>query len=363
MRKKTHVLHEEIVSERKLRHVDIEITKKCNLSCIHCSAQSNIMGKELSLNEIKIILDKASSLGLENVGFTGGEPLIFKNKLVALLKYCKRTLNSNTHLHTNGTMIKSEDAAIMARLVDEVTVTLFGSNPETQDRITCVKGSLKTAEKGLCRLVSQHTNVRVFIVPMKSNFGEIPQIIKKVHEIGCHKIRILSLSPTGRARNNFADLSLDSKDVKWLTDELIKTRNELGIDIDAGFCTRQDYPRLSELRGHQSCLAAENRVHIDAFGEVFPCTASSGWQIFSAGNLRKYTLNLSDIWRFSPFFQFFRFFHSNPPHKCQGCAMYQRCMGGCRVMMYYKYGDITVAKPNCRSPRSFSSQLSEVKQT
>ena len=358
MKRKTQVFHRELASERKLRHVDIEITKKCNLSCVHCSAQSNVTGKELSLSEIKIVLDEASSLGLENVGFTGGEPLIFRNKLVALLKYCKSTLNSKTHLHTNGTILKSEDVAILARLVDEVTVTLLGSNPETHDRITCVKGSLKTAEKGLSRLVRQHPNVRVFIVPMKSNFKEIPQIVKKVHEIGCHKIRILSLSPTGRALKNFAGLSLDSKDIKSLTDQLIKARNELSVDVDVGFCTRQDYPKLGKLRGHQSCLAAENRVHIDALGEVFPCTASSGWEPFSAGNLRRYAFNLSEIWKFSPIFQFLRFFHANPPNKCQGCAMYQQCMGGCRVMMYYKYGNITAVKPNCKSPNSFPSQIS-----
>jgi radical SAM protein with 4Fe4S-binding SPASM domain len=348
---KTHDPHERFTSERRLRHIDIEVTKKCNLFCVHCSAEANSRGRELSLNEIKMILDKASLLGLENVGFTGGEPLIHRNKLMALLKYCKGILNLKTHLHTNGTLLKSGDAAIMARLVDEITVTFYGLKPETHEEITSVKGSLKATEEGLCRLVRQHTNVRTFIVPMKPNFREIPQIVKKVHEIGCHKIRILSLSPTGRARNNFAILSLDSNDRKWLSDELVKIRKELGVDIDAGFCTRQDYPRLGELQGHQSCLAAENRVHIDAFGEVFPCTAASGWQEFSGGNLRRYAFNLSDIWKFSPIFQFLRFFHSNPPNKCRGCTMYQQCMGGCRVMMHYKYGDITVAKPDCKSPK------------
>lgn len=348
MNRKARNLGEKIASKRKLRHVDIEITKKCNLFCVHCSAWSNIPGRELSLKEIKIILDKASSLGLKNIGFTGGEPLVHRNKLVTLLKYCKHTLNSKTHLHTNGTLLDSDDAAIIARLVDEITVPILGSKPETHEGITSVKGSYKAAEEGLCNLMHQHANVRVFIVPMKLNFREISQIVKNVHEIGCEKIRILSLSPTGRARNNFSTLSLNPNDVKWLGDELVKIRRELGIDISAGFCTQQDFPGLDKLQGHESCLAAENRIHINAFGEVFPCTASSGWQLFSAGNLRKYAFNLSYIWEFSPIFQFFRFFHSNPPDKCRGCAIYQHCMGGCRVMMQYKFGDITVAKPNCK---------------
>lgn len=349
---------DEVISVRRLRHVDIEITKKCNLFCVHCSAESNKKGRELSLDEIKIVLAKASSLGLEDVGFTGGEPLLRRNKLFGLSKYCKGVLNTRTHLHTNGTLLKSEDAAIAARLIDEITVTFYGSKPETHDRITTVKGSFKATEEGLRRLLRQHANARTFIVPMKLNFGEIPQIIEKVHQIGCNKIRILSLSPTGRARNNFATLSLDSKERKWLSDMLIKARKELGVNIEAGFCTRQDYPRLGELRSHQSCLAAEDRVHIDAFGEVFPCTASSGWQRFSGGNLRRYAFNLSDIWKASPILQFLRFFHSSPPNKCRGCAMYKQCMGGCRVMMYYKYGDITAVKPDCKSVKSISDPSS-----
>lgn len=345
----------EVALQRKLEHIDIEITKLCNLHCVHCSAESNNKVKELSLKEIKKILDEASSMGLRNVGFTGGEPLMRRSKLVELLEYCKHTLDSKTHLHTNGTLIRQKDAAIIAELVDEVTVTFLGSKSETHDGLTSVEGSLKATEEGLQSLVHQEANVRIFIIPMKMNLAEIPQIIRKVRQIGGHKIRILSLAPVGRARDNFKNLSLDCNDVKWLTNELLKTRSELGVDIDCGFCTQQDYPQLGKLQGHQSCLAAENRVHIDAFGEVFPCTASSGWQPFSAGNLRKCQFNLSDIWRFSPILQFFRYFHSNPPRKCQDCVKYAQCMGGCRVMMHYKYGDITMAKPDCRSPKSFGS--------
>lgn len=336
-----------------LKHIDIEITKKCNLSCIHCSAQSNSAGKELSLKENIAILDNACSLGLENVGFTGGEPFICKNKLLALMNYCK-SLNLKIHLHTNGTLLKAKDASILANSIDEITITFLGSKPQVHDGITSVKGSLKASKDGLRRLVQQNANVRAFIIPMKLNLREVPQIVEMIHEIGCNKIRLLSLSPTGRARKNFTTLSLAPDDVEWLTKELIKAREELGVDIDAGFCTQQDYPRLGKLQGHESCYAAENRIHIDAFGDVFPCTASSGWKLFSAGNLRQSAFNLADIWEFSPIFQFFRFFHSNPPNKCRDCAIYRRCMGGCRIMMHYKYGDITVAKPDCESSKLIS---------
>jgi len=336
--------------EPKLEHIDVEITKRCNLACIHCSARSNTKGMELSLNKVKAVLDSARSLGLKEIGFTGGEPLMHRAKMVALLKYCKESLKVKIHVHTNGTLLETKDAAILADLVDEMTIPILGSKPQTHDHITSVKGSLKGAEKALRTLLDQSANVKVFLVPLKPNFREIPSIVIKVHKMGCHRFRVLSLSPTGRSRNDFASLSLDFDEVEWLTKQLLKAQAELGVSIDAGFCTRQDFPQLGSLEGHQPCLAAENRVHIDAFGGVFPCTAASGIQQFSAGNLRKCKYDLPSIWKFSPMLQFLRYFHSNPPNQCRTCQAYKQCMGGCRVMMQYKHGDMTATKSGCRFP-------------
>lgn len=308
-------------------------------------------GNELNFGEIRTILKKASLLGLENAGFTGGEPLVHKDRLVKLLKYCKHTLDLKTHIHTNGTLLNFEDAQMLTKFADEISVTILGSNAQTHDRITSVEGSWKASQNGLSSLLHQNANVTVYLVPMKLNFREIPQIIEMVHQMGCSRFRLLSLSPTGRAQESFDALSLNYAERKWLSKQFLGTAKELGIDIDAGFCTRQDFPSVDPLPDHQSCLAAEDRVHIDAFGEVFPCTASSGLRAFSGANIRTCALNLADVWKFSPMFQFFRFFHANPPIKCRSCTTYKQCMGGCRVMMFHRFRDFTATKSNCRSPK------------
>lgn len=348
MNEKAHPRASTSDSGRRLTHVDIEITKKCNLSCAHCSAESNRTGRELSLNEMKTVFDNACSFGLQEIGFTGGEPFLRRNKMITLLKYCKESLTKKTHVHTNGTLLKSKDAKILASLADETTVTIFGSKPQTHDYVTSVRGSFEGTERALRCLLSQGVNVRTYLVPLKSNFREIPEIVRKANGFGCHKFRVLSLSPTGRARGNYASMSVTYEEMLWLTNQLMKAQHELGINIDAGFCTRQDYYQLDSLKGHQACFAGENRIHIDAFGEVFPCTAASGVPQFSVGSLREHKFDLSNIWQFSPLLQFLRYFHSNPPGQCKICQVYQQCMGGCRVMMHYKHGDITATRKDCR---------------
>lgn len=344
------VMSTSVDSIPELEHIDIELTRNCNLDCIHCSTGLNTQGNELPLFFIKKILHEAKLLGLETVGLTGGEPFLRRKKLMELVDFCKSEMNTRIHIHSNGTRIFRKEARWVKQSGVDITISLFGSDPKTHDTITSTKGSMKSTLRGLRHLVDVDANLTVFVIPMKPNFHEILSLIELVNEEGVRQVRILSLSPTGRAMYKFAQLELSDEQTLFLGKELVRTQKEKDIDLRAGFCTRLDFPDLGVLKGHERCYAAENRIHIDAFGNVYPCTASSGRIVFSAGNVQMPAYKLTEIWKFSPLFQFLRKFHSNPPEKCQGCVKSQHCMSGCRVRMSYKYGDVTVADPKCERP-------------
>jgi len=340
------------MKKNDLEHIDIELTKQCNLECIHCSARGGqkTLNHELFLNEIEKILGEAKSLGLRTIGLTGGEPFLCKRKLMKIIDFCNDELKIPIHIHTNGILVSNEDAKKISDSVNEITVALYGLNAETHDSVTRVPGSMQSTMKGLERLLHAGANVSVYIVPMKVNIHEIIPLIENVSERGIKRIRILSISPTGRAIAKFDEMTLSNDELAWLNRELENVQSEIATELLAGFCTGQFYPQLKTLPGHTSCLAAENRLHINAYGIVFPCTASSGMEIFASGNLRNKDYPLSQLWHQSPLLQVIRRFHSNPPDKCQKCCIQRSCMSGCRVFMFYKYGSITIADPRCRGP-------------
>ena len=171
-----------------------------------------------------------------------------------------------------------------------------------------------------------------------------------VYNKGVRRIRVLSLSPTGRAKAQFEGLDLNEADTKKVNNELLNIAKEIKIELTTGFCTSLNFVGLNILEGHEQCYAAEDRIHIDTFGNVFPCTASSGEIIFSAGNLQNSENNLHLIWFSSPLLQFYRRFHADPPKKCTLCKKHSACMSGCRVKMSYKYGDVTIPDPSCKGP-------------
>lgn len=337
---------------RKLAHIDLEITRNCNLDCIHCSAASKKRGKDMSVEKIKEVLQAAKSLGLEKVGLTGGEPFLNRKKLKSIGDFCKNELNVPIHIHSNGTKISMLDAEWIKQSDAEITVPLYGNNATIHNSITKRSRSFSQTLTGLRNLVKVGANVCVYIVPMKQNLNAIRPLIKLVYDEGVRRVRVLSLSPTGRAKTQFEKLELGETDRRHLNKELLKMRKELPMELNMGFCTSQNFKGLSILEGHEKCSAAENRIHIDTFGNVFPCTASSGREFFSAGNLQMDENSLSSIWKESPLLQFFRNFHVNPPRKCSECKKHGTCMSGCRIKMSYKYGDITIADPMCKGPHN-----------
>jgi len=333
-----------------LKHVDIELTRECNLKCIHCSSGSDANGNELSLIATMELLKEAKSLGLESVGLTGGEPFLRFEKLTKLVDFCRNEMHLPVHVHSNGTRISPSRARWLKQLAVDITVSLYGSEPRTHDGITNRPGSMISALHGLRNLIATDAKLTVFVVAMRSNFSEIPSLIKLVSEEGAKDVRILMPSPTGRALDRFAELELTAEELLRLRRELVELQRKGDVHLRAGFCTRHALPDLEILRGHDRCYAAENRVHVDAFGNVYPCTASSGRRIFSAGNIQVSGCALTEIWRFSPLFQFFRAYHSNPAQRCQTCRRFGVCMSGCRVKMSYEYGDVTIADPQCGEP-------------
>jgi radical SAM protein with 4Fe4S-binding SPASM domain len=304
----------------------------------------------MPIQSIEKMLVEARSMGLETAGLTGGEPFLSRERLTRIGSFCRDELHIPIHIHSNGTRITKQDAEWIKHKGAEITVPLYGSSATIHDRITNIRGSFESTLRGLRTLVNAKTNICLYIVPMKQNLQSIQPLIGKARAEGIRRVRILSLSPTGRAKAQFEKLEPRAEDVEKLNAELLNISKTTGMEINTGFCSSHDFRGLRILKGHEQCFAAENRIHVDTFGNVFPCTASSGQIAFSAGNLQAQESSLPLIWKNSPLFQLFRYFHRNPPIKCSQCKRHDGCSSGCRVRMWYKHNDVAIADPACGGP-------------
>lgn len=86
----------------------LEVTNKCNLSCIHCSVEANERkGEELTGKEWKNLIDSIAIMGVEAVGLSGGEPLL-RGDIFELAEYA---INKGllVGLPTNGLLLNEEN--------------------------------------------------------------------------------------------------------------------------------------------------------------------------------------------------------------------------------------------------------------
>ncbi|MBM3314013.1 radical SAM protein, partial [candidate division WOR-3 bacterium] len=64
-----------------LGSLDIELTERCNNDCIHCcinllEGDRAARDREMTTEQVKLVLTEAATLGCLSVRFTGGEPLL-----------------------------------------------------------------------------------------------------------------------------------------------------------------------------------------------------------------------------------------------------------------------------------------------
>lgn len=321
--------------EYSLEHIDIEVNHRCNLACRHCSARA-AKGKkpdELSVAEIKDILRQCKGIGLRKVGLTGGEPLFDVPKLEGVARFCLDDLGVPIHMHTNGTLVEESHCRPggVLSLFEAVSVTFLGGDAETHDYMTKTKGSFEKSFRGAQICAQFDLPLTCYFIPTHGMCSGFKKVAARLKEMGATRIRAMALAPSGRARPIYGETAPLPDELKQFEKDLIEMRDELGMYVEAGHCTRLSMSGLSVLAGHDDCMSGRNRVHINSKGDVFPCTAASGVRELTLGNLRKNDFQLEDIWFNSEIIQLVRKVHAGTLASCLTCPRETKCQFACTV--------------------------------
>ena len=114
-----------------------EVTNACNLHCKHCYKMP-LGGNDLTLGQIKYILEKISDFGIKRLLLTGGEPFL-RNDLFEIIDYAVECNIEDIEINTNGTLL--DDATIINEIKERLDtiiglpVSIDGARSETHDFI------------------------------------------------------------------------------------------------------------------------------------------------------------------------------------------------------------------------------------
>src|SRR5450432_4817439 len=116
-------------SQNKPRLIFWELTKGCNLRCVHCRASATELSSpdDLSTRAAKDISDQIAEVSSPILVLSGGEPL-FRPDIFELARY-GTDKGLRVALATNGTLVTKEVAKkIVASGVQRVAISLDGAD-------------------------------------------------------------------------------------------------------------------------------------------------------------------------------------------------------------------------------------------
>lgn len=322
----------------KLKEIKIEVTHDCMLHCIHCSSMANeITGRSINWESCQKIIDEAFVLGVRNIAFSGGEPLLWKHIHLAVARAA--SLGIDVYVYTSGNVLNAEK--LLNKLygvgLSKVMFSIFGANAMHHEKITKYSGSYSKTIGIAAYCASIGLKTEFHFVPLTSNLGELREIANIGRNIGITRISVLRLVPQGRGAVNNEELSHDQNI------ELRKTIKELrdqGHDIRLG----SPYNFLM-LRERPQCCAGIDRLTIGPDLKIFPCDAFKHISPDNVGVSSEFSnLNyhsLAECWEKSPYLDVVRkYLMTDFAPKCSTCTKLEDCSSGCMAQKFYAFGEL-----------------------
>jgi radical SAM protein with 4Fe4S-binding SPASM domain len=339
-----------------------DITYECNLSCPHCLSVSGKAQKdELSLEEVKAVIDQMAAQKVFTITFCGGEPLI-RGDIFDIFEYVTQ-YDMGIKLSTNGTLITEKTMKHFEEYnVFAVQVSIDGCE-ETHDAFRKKRGAYKKSISALRLLAEAGYYTVVAPVLTKRNVGDLDHIIEAAIDVHAAAVTPSMFLPSGRGKTNRKNLALSSEEIRQCVSHLSDKQAELGNSLvvemegvypDKYLNSESIKSCASEMQANLGCSAGNTQAVITSTGKLVPC---SFLYDFVAGDLRKNTLE--NIWMHSEVMNVFRNIRKKDlKGKCGDCAhIPSECRGGCRAAAYLHTGDIYAEDPLCWSAVPLESGL------
>jgi cyclic pyranopterin phosphate synthase len=185
---------------RVAKDLRVSLTDRCNLRCTYCMPEEGLdwLAKPelLTADEIvRLIRIAVTQLGVEEIRFTGGEPLLRRDLLDIVGRVASLAPRPQMSLTTNGIGLARLAKPLRDAGLDRVNVSLDTVRPETfvrlarRDRLADVVAGLAAADSAGLR------PVKVNAVLMRGvNDGQAPELLRWCLERG-YELRFIEQMP------------------------------------------------------------------------------------------------------------------------------------------------------------------------
>lgn len=256
----------------------LDLTYRCNNTCRHCwlwlPPEASEGRDELSLAEIRRIVDEARAMGCRSWGLSGGEPML-RPDFGEILDYITRK-SAFYSLNTNGTLITPALARLLARRGRKM-VALYGATAEVHDRVTRNPGSFEATMRGMAYLREAGAGFTVQVIPMAESAHEYTRMLdlaaslSRDYRVGAGWLYLSANGSAGRnreiARQRVAPATVLLFDEPDVGAEVMAGQGAAAAAAEAG-CAAAG---AGDDRLYAACIAARREFHVDPYGTMSFC--------------------------------------------------------------------------------------------
>lgn len=188
----------EQTNQNKPRLIFWELTKGCNLRCIHCRASATELSSpdDLSAEAAMAIIDQIAEMASPILVLSGGEPL-FRSDIFELAHYATEQ-GLRVALATNGTLVTKQVARqILDSGVKRVAISLDGADALTHDAFRGIPGAFDAAITGFHNLKDLGMPVQINTTVARHNAHQLPKVLELARSLAADALHTFLLVPVG----------------------------------------------------------------------------------------------------------------------------------------------------------------------
>lgn len=320
-----------------------ELTYRCPLQCPYCSNPldygDRAYRQELTTTDWQAAIRQAAQLGVLQLGFTGGEPLL-RPDLEALVATAAST-GMYTSLITAGTQLTPARAARLRDCgLDHVQISVQDSQAAASDAIAGRRSF--AAKLAAARLVKQlGFPLTINVVLHRHNLDRIEEIITLCETLEADRVELANTQYYGWALRNRAALLPTPTQLDRARQAVAAAQQRRSFPMGLAYVLPDYYEDTPK-----PCMGGwgQRALVIAPNGEVLPCQAAKSIPNLAVTNVRD--RSLAWIWFESPAFNRFRGtdWMAEP---CRSCPRQAIDFGGCRCQAFLLTGDAAATDPAC----------------
>ncbi len=317
-----------------------ELTYRCPLHCTYCANPVALEGyaDELDTTQWLRALDEARALGVLQVHFSGGEPLL-RRDLSQLIGHA-RGLGLYTNLVTSGVPLPVRELdALVAAGLDHFQLSIQDSSAASADFIAG-RPAHDRKRAVAAAVKARGLPLTVNAVLHRSNVENLATIVDLAVDLGADRVELAHTQYYGWAWRNRAALRPTDEQVAAADLAAAAARDRHRDRIEFVYVSADLHGRPKPCMngwGSRQFVVAPN-------GDMLPCLAGAQLPGPAAPNVRSGAV--STAWYDSDLFNRFRGTHWLP-EPCQSCALRDVDFGGCRCQAFQLTGDAAATDPAC----------------